>query len=190
MKEIAHALELTGHRFLWSLRRPPPPGGRSPGDYEDLGEVLPQGFLERTAGIGKVIGWAPQVDVLSHCAVGGFVSHCGWNSTLESLWFGVPMAAWPLYAEQQINAFLMVEELGLAVEIKLDYRKDDVFNPDSSVLVTAGEIESGIKRLMDGKNEIRKKVKRMSEMSRLAMVEGGSSYISLGTLLEDIMGNP
>lgn len=79
VKEIALALERTGHRFLWSLRRPPSPEqtSRAPGDYEDPGAVLPEGFLQRTAGIGKVIGWAPQVEMLAHGAVGGFVSHYG-----------------------------------------------------------------------------------------------------------------
>ncbi|KAK8674238.1 hypothetical protein V6N13_112532 [Hibiscus sabdariffa] len=90
--EIANALEQRGHRFLWSLRRPgeQAKGMRgSPTDYENVREVLPEGFLDRTAGIGKVIGWAPQVDILSHPATGGFVSHCSWNSTLESIWFGL-----------------------------------------------------------------------------------------------------
>ncbi|KAL0008657.1 hypothetical protein SO802_010159 [Lithocarpus litseifolius] len=122
IKEIAYALEHSGCRFLWSLRKPPPSGGiASPSDYTNLEEILPQGFIERTQGIGKVIGWAPQVAILGHSAIGGFVSHCGWNSMLESLWFGVPIAAWPMYAEQQINAFEMMKELGLAVEVKMDY---------------------------------------------------------------------
>ncbi|KAJ9174657.1 hypothetical protein P3X46_013278 [Hevea brasiliensis] len=78
VKEIACALEHSGHRFLWSLRRPAPPGLlASPSDYEDPQEVLPEGFLDRTTGIGKIIGWAPQVAVLAHPAVRGFVSHCG-----------------------------------------------------------------------------------------------------------------
>ena len=87
--------------------------------------------------MGKVIGWAPQVAVLGHEAVGGFVSHCGWTALLESLWGGVPVATWPMYAEQQMNAFEMVRELGLAVEIKIDYAKD--FGVEE-VLVTAEEI--------------------------------------------------
>ncbi|KAI7747250.1 hypothetical protein M8C21_018565 [Ambrosia artemisiifolia] len=187
VKEIARGLELSGYRFVWSLRRPPPDQtSRVPRDYEDPSVVLPEGFMERTRGIGKVIGWAPQVAVLGHHAVGGFVSHCGWNSLLESLWFGVPSATWPMYAEQQVNAFEMVVELGLAVEIKLDYVKD-LHNPKANtIIVTAEEIERGIRRVMED-NEVRRKVKEMSEKSRSAVKEGGSSYASVGRLIQDIL---
>ncbi|XP_059653400.1 anthocyanidin 3-O-glucosyltransferase 2-like [Cornus florida] len=187
VKEIADALERSGYRFLWSLRQPPPKGKvELPKEYENPQEVLPEGFLERMAGMGKVIGWAPQVAVLSHPAVGGFVSHCGWNSTLESVWCGVPMAAWPLYAEQQLNAFEMVRELGLAVEIKMDFRKDPSRDINQEPL-TAEEIETGIRKVMTNDQEIRKKVNEMKEKSREAMMEGGSSYISLGRLIEDVI---
>ncbi|KAJ0860400.1 putative flavonol 3-O-glucosyltransferase [Helianthus annuus] len=192
VKEIARGLEQSGHRFLWSLRRPPSEQmtSRIPSDYEDPSVVLPHGFLDRTRGIGKVIGWAPQVAVLAHDAVGGFVSHCGWNSLLESLWFGVPSATWPMYGEQQMNAFEMVVDLGLALEIKLDYEKD-VFNPfnpkaNKIINVTAGEIESGIRRVMED-NEVRVRVKEMSAKSRAAVVEGGSSYAFVGRLIQDFI---
>ncbi|KAM0069461.1 putative flavonol 3-O-glucosyltransferase [Helianthus debilis subsp. tardiflorus] len=133
--EIARGLEQSGYRFVWSLRRPPSDQtSRVPSDYEDASVVLPEGFLERTRGIGKVIGWSPQAAVLGHEAVGGFVSHCGWNSLLESLWFGVPTATWPMYAEQHINAFEMVVELGLAVEIDLDYQKD-LYNTKANTML-------------------------------------------------------
>ncbi|KAK9068164.1 hypothetical protein SSX86_012275 [Deinandra increscens subsp. villosa] len=187
VKEIARALEQSGHRFLWSLRRPPSDlTTRIPSDYEDPSVVLPEGFMERTCGIGKVIGWVSQVRVLGHNAIGGFVSHCGWNSLLESLWFGVPSATWPIYAEQQMNAFEMVVELGLAVEIKLDYLKNLSDPKATTVVVTAEEIESGIRRLMKD-NEVRTKVKEMSEKSRSAVAEGCSSYASVGRLIEDFM---
>ncbi|KAJ9547312.1 hypothetical protein OSB04_019855 [Centaurea solstitialis] len=187
--EIAHALEQSGYHFVWSLRQPPSketPTG-NPSDYEDLRVVLPEGFLERTSEIGKVIGWAPQVALLAHRAVGGFVSHCGWNSMLESLWFGIPSATWPMYAEQQLNAFEMVVELGLAVEIKMDYKRDTRFNPEAEI-VTADEIEGGIRRLMVD-DTIRAKVKEMSEKSRAAVAEGGSSYASVGRLIQDFIRN-
>ncbi|XP_052189589.1 anthocyanidin 3-O-glucosyltransferase 2-like [Diospyros lotus] len=190
VSEIAHALERSGHRFLWSLRRPPPKDAPGfPTDYEeDLKEVLPEGFKGE---MGKVIGWAPQVAVLSHPAVGGFVSHCGWNSTLESLWFGVPMAAWPLYAEQKLNAFELVKELEVAVEIKLDYKRDFITRETTEV-VRAEEIERGIRQLMgedDGSTSRRRrqKVREMSEKSRSSVREGGSSYKSVGRFIDDLL---
>uniref|UniRef100_A0A2N9GHA1 Uncharacterized protein n=1 Tax=Fagus sylvatica TaxID=28930 RepID=A0A2N9GHA1_FAGSY len=174
VKEIALGLEGSGHRFLWSLRMP------TPTPFAD--DVLPEGFLDRIKGKGMICsGWAPQVEVLAHKAIGGFVSHCGWNSILESLWHGVPIVTWPIYAEQQLNAFRMVRELGLAVEMRLDYRK-------GADLVLADEIERAVRGVMDG-IEVRKKVKEMGEMARKAVMEGGSSFISIGQLIEDMIGS-
>lgn len=186
VKEIAQGLESSGERFLWSIRRPPPIDKLGfPTDYTNVEEVLPEGFLDRTAEIGRVIGWAQQLAILAHPAIGGFVSHCGWNSILESLWFGVPIAAWPMYAEQQMNAFEMVKELGLGVEIKLDYRRD--FRNQNQIVVTAEEIERGVTDLMRRDSEVRKKVKEMKEKSRKALADGGSSYKRLGHLIVDLM---
>ncbi|KAJ0755657.1 putative flavonol 3-O-glucosyltransferase [Helianthus annuus] len=159
-----------------------------PDDYDDPRVVLPDGFLERTSGVGKVIGWARQVSLLANEAVGGFVSHCGWNSMIESLWFGVPTTTLPIYCEQQMNAFEMVVDLGLAVDLKLDY-KINVINPEGdTIIVMAEEIERGIRSVMED-NEMRAKVKEMSNMSRAIVVEGGSSYTSVGYLIKDMMRN-
>ncbi|KAM5551018.1 UDP-glycosyltransferase 71A16-like [Rosa sericea] len=181
VKEIACALEQSGYRFLWSLRQPPPKGKIAfPSDYGDAKAVLPEGFLDRTAGIGKIIGWAPQIDILAHPSIGGFVSHCGWNSTLESLWYGVPIATWPMYAEQQLNAFGLVRELGLAVEVDMNYRKD------GQVVLSAQVIEKGIRQVMEQDSDIRNKVKETSEKSKKAL-SGGSSYSSLGHFIDQII---
>ncbi|PSS11078.1 UDP-glycosyltransferase [Actinidia chinensis var. chinensis] len=186
VREIAKGLERAGYRFLWSLREPPKTKLELPSDYANLNleEILPDGFLKRTAEIGLVCGWVPQVSILSHEAIGGFVSHCGWNSILESLWYGVPTATWPIYAEQQMNAFEMVMELGLAVEIKLDYWV-------GSDLVLSEQVERGVRLLMDGDGdgdgEVRRKVKEMREMSRVAVEENGSSYVSLGNLIDKLL---
>ncbi|XP_042482508.1 anthocyanidin 3-O-glucosyltransferase 2-like [Macadamia integrifolia] len=169
VKEIALGLERSGHPFLWSLRQQP-------------GDVLPVGFSDRTEERGLVCGWIPQTAVLAHRAIGGFVSHCGWNSILESLWFGVPIAAWPLYAEQRLNAFEMVRELGgLVVELRLDY------GGGGDDLVTAEEVQRGVSRLMDSDCVVRMRVKEIMEKSRRALMDDGSSFSSLGCLIKDLM---
>ncbi|KAL0400080.1 UNVERIFIED_CONTAM: UDP-glucose flavonoid 3-O-glucosyltransferase 6 [Sesamum radiatum] len=181
VKQIAVALENSGHRFLWSLRKPPPKGKIDfPKEYENPEEALPEGFLKRTSEIGKVIGWAPQMAVLSHPAVGGFVSHCGWNSILESVWGGVPMGTWPLTVDQQSNAFLLVKEFEMAVEIKMDYRKE------SGVIVGAETVEKAIKLLMEPENKIRVKLRALKEKSRKVLMEGGSSHNYMKRFIEDV----
>ncbi|KAA8531822.1 hypothetical protein F0562_006461 [Nyssa sinensis] len=103
--ELAWGLEVSQQKFVWVVR--PPIKGSVDGFLFTVGngpdgtpDYLPDGFLTRTHNVGIVVPmWAPQVKILSHPSVGGFLSHCGWNSTLESLTNGVPMVAWPLYAE-------------------------------------------------------------------------------------------
>nr|7BV3_A Chain A, Glycosyltransferase [Siraitia grosvenorii]7BV3_B Chain B, Glycosyltransferase [Siraitia grosvenorii] len=189
-REIAHALERSGHRFVWSLRQPSPKGKfEKPIEYDNIEDVLPEGFLDRTAEMGRVIGWAPQVEILGHPATGGFVSHCGWNSTLESLWYGVPIATWPMYAEQHFNAFEMGVELGLAVGISSESSIEE------GVIVSAEKIEEGIRKLMGGGGgggggEVRKLVKAKSEESRKSVMEGGSSFTSLNRFIDEVMKSP
>ncbi|XP_057442280.1 UDP-glycosyltransferase 71K2-like [Lotus japonicus] len=175
-REIALGLQRSGVRFLWALRSPPTTDNKAE-------KTLPEGFLEWTEleGRGMLCEWAPQVEVMAHKAIGGFVSHCGWNSILESLWFGVPILTWPIYGEQQLNAFRMVREWGLAVELRVDYRRGDA-------LVMADEIEKGLKYLMDKDNMVHKKVQEMKEMARKAVLSGGSSFISVRKLIDDMIG--
>nr|AGU14088.1 UDP-glycosyltransferase [Cicer arietinum] len=172
-REIALGLKKSGVRFLWAMRSPP--------TSNNEGKSLPEGFLEwmNMEGKGMICGWAPQVEVLAHKAIGGFVSHCGWNSILESLWFGVPILTWPIYAEQQLNAFRMVKEFGLGVELRMDYR-------NGSDVVLAEEIEKGLKHLMEKDNVVQKK---LQEMARNAVVDGGSSFISVGKLIQNMIGS-
>ncbi|XP_061347194.1 UDP-glycosyltransferase 71K2-like [Gastrolobium bilobum] len=172
-REIALGLQCSGVRFLWAMRSPP--------GSDNAESALPEGFLEWMEGKGMLCEWAPQVEVLAHRAIGGFVSHCGWNSILESLWFGVPILTWPIYAEQQLNAYKVVREFGLAVELSLDYRT-------GSDLVMAVEIEKGLKHLMERDNVVHKKVQEMKEMARKAVLSGGSSFISVQELIDNMMG--
>ncbi|KAM0996010.1 hypothetical protein ACFX13_006124 [Malus domestica] len=182
VKKIALGLEQSGQRFLWSLRMPSPKG-TVPSDCSNLEEVLPDGFLERTNGKkGLICGWAPQVEILAHSATGGFLSHCGWNSILESLWHGVPIATWPMYAEQQLNAFRMVRELGMALEMRLDYKTG------SGDVVGADEIERAVVGVMEKDSEVRKKVEEIGKLARKAVKDGGSSFASAGRFIEDVIG--
>ncbi|KAH7675436.1 UDP-glucuronosyl/UDP-glucosyltransferase protein [Dioscorea alata] len=112
LHELALGLEMSEFHFLWALRKP--------ADFE--GEVLPEGFEERTKERGLVtLGWVPQLDVLGHLSVGGFLTHSGWSSVIEALQFGHPLVLLPIFADQDINA-RMVEHRGFGVEVK---RKED-----------------------------------------------------------------
>ncbi|KAM0880228.1 hypothetical protein ACQ4PT_033731 [Festuca glaucescens] len=125
---------------------------------------------------------APQKEILAHTAVGGFVTPGGWNSVLESLWFGVPMVPWPLYAEQHLNALTLVASMGVAVAMKVDRKMNN--------FVEASELERAVKTLMDGdSNDGRKAQETATElkaMCRKAVEKGGSSYSALGRLSEEM----
>ncbi|XP_058182573.1 beta-D-glucosyl crocetin beta-1,6-glucosyltransferase-like [Rhododendron vialii] len=112
-EEVAHGLELSGVSFVWIVRFPA-------GERIEVEEALPAEFLKRIGERGKVVeGWAPQAQILAHPSTGGFVSHCGWNSILESLKFGVPIVAVPMHHDQPFNAKL-VETVGFGAEVKRD----------------------------------------------------------------------
>ncbi|KAI3472226.1 hypothetical protein Pfo_029714 [Paulownia fortunei] len=117
--EIAYGLELSNINFIWVVRFPKDPNGL----HGLLEKTLPKGFLERVGDRGKVVEeWAPQTKILGHANIGGFVSHCGWSSVMESMNFGVPIIAVPMHLDQPINARL-VEEVGVGVELLRDKNK-------------------------------------------------------------------
>uniref|UniRef100_A0ACD5WEV7 Uncharacterized protein n=1 Tax=Avena sativa TaxID=4498 RepID=A0ACD5WEV7_AVESA len=112
LQELALGLELAGVRFMWALRRPNTTNA-------DVGghTVLPDGFEERTRHCGLVnTGWVPQVKVLAHRAVGAFLTHCGWGSTLESFMFGLPLVMLPFVVDRPLVARTMVER-GVGIEV-------------------------------------------------------------------------
>nr|AFJ53020.1 UDP-glycosyltransferase 1 [Linum usitatissimum] len=185
LREIAIGLERSTVRFLWVVRDPP----KADGDNQNLAvleaveegleTLLPEGILERTKGRGHVVkSWAPQVAVLNHESVGGFVTHCGWNSVLESVRAGVPMVAWPLYAEQRFNRVLLVEEIRIALPM---------MESDESGFVKADEVERRVKELMEseGRGElVRRQTIKMKNEARSAVAEGGSSRVALSQLVD------
>ena len=181
LTEMAWGLELSKHRFLWVVR--PPQENDSGGAYftlgkggDDVSRYLPEVFLRRIRDIGVVVPhWAPQMEILRHPSVGGFLSHCGWNSTLESISNGVPMLAWPLYAEQKMNATLVTDELGIAVKPEVS---------PSKRVVRREEIEKMVKRVMED-GEMRNRVKELKKSGERALTEGGSSHNSLSQIAKD-----
>ncbi|XP_016464691.1 beta-D-glucosyl crocetin beta-1,6-glucosyltransferase-like [Nicotiana tabacum] len=111
--EIAYGLENSKVNFIWPIRF-------QKGEDIELEEALPNGFFNRVGNRGKVFkGWAPQAKILEHSSIGGFMSHCGWSSVMESMKYGVSIIAMPMHIDQPINSRL-VEEVGIAVEVVRD----------------------------------------------------------------------
>ncbi|XP_027351153.1 hydroquinone glucosyltransferase-like [Abrus precatorius] len=185
LNELALGLELSGQKFLWVLRAPSDStnptfvGARN----DDPLQFLPHGFLERTKEQGLVIPyWAPQTQILSNISTGGFITHCGWNSTLESIVMGVPMITWPLCADQKMNAILLAE--GLKVALRPEFNKNDG-------TVEKEEIAKVIKGLIlgDERNEIRQRIEKLKDAAANAFKEHGSSTRELfqfGTQMENL----
>jgi UDP:flavonoid glycosyltransferase YjiC (YdhE family) len=128
-------------------------------------------------GRGCIVKWAPQKEVLAHGAVGGFWSHCGWNSTLESVCEGVPMLCQPIFGDQLLNVRYVCDvwKIGLEMEGVLEI----------------GKIEKGIRRLMiDSEGlEIRERAKGLKEKANFCLSEDGSSYNALNELVQLILSS-
>ncbi|KAL5813111.1 hypothetical protein ACOSQ3_028061 [Xanthoceras sorbifolium] len=181
LKEIAVGLEKSGRRFLWVVRNPPSNENQSVAisaqPDPDLDSLLPNGFLDRTKERGLVVkNWAPRVDVLNHDSVGGFMIHCGWNSVFEAVCTGIPMVAWPLYAEQRFNRAMMVEEIKIALPMV----------ESENEFVSSTEVEKRVRELMDLDAEegylIRKQTIAMRNEAKAALGESGSSHVALTDL--------
>ncbi|CAL5031148.1 unnamed protein product [Urochloa decumbens] len=175
MRVLARGLEASGRPFLWALR---PPLGFDAKGGAFRAEWLPAGFEERAAraGTGKLVrGWAPQVRILSHPCTGAFLTHCGWNSVLESLSAGVPLLGWPLGAEQFFNAKLVAEQWGVCVEVARG-------NVESSA-VAEEEVAEGVRTVMGETakgEEMRRKAAAIARAMADAWEEpGGSAAQSL-----------
>ncbi|XP_021823928.1 UDP-glucose flavonoid 3-O-glucosyltransferase 7-like isoform X1 [Prunus avium] len=177
--EIALGLEASGQQFIWVVKK-------EKSDQENKEDWLPEGFEDRVEGRGLVIrGWAPQVPILEHQATGGFVTHCGWNSTMEAVTAGVPMATWPAFADQFYNEKLVTEILGIGVRVVEGAKKWARFGGDR---VKKENIEKAVTEVMVGKDaeEMRSRAKALGEMARKSVEEGGSSYKDLNALIQEL----
>ncbi|KAE8637498.1 UDP-glucosyltransferase 29-like [Cucumis sativus] len=152
MEEIGCGLEESGANFIWVIRSP------KGEENKRVEEALPEGFVEKAGERAMIVKeWAPQGKILKHRSIGGFVSHCGWNSVMESIMLGVPVIAVPMHVDQPYNAGL-VEEAGLGVEAKRD--------PDG--MIQREEVAKLIREVVVDKSreDLRTKVIEMGEILR------------------------
>ncbi|CAN6461354.1 unnamed protein product [Victoria cruziana] len=141
--------------------------GRPEPTKEPWLSLVPEGFEERVGERGLVIrGWAPQLLILSHRSTGGFVSHCGWNSTLESLACGVPILAWPVRGDQNQNAILVVNHLKVGVKVRRDRNRE----------VSKEDVVTGVERLM-GDAEIRNRAAQIKAIFSSGLPSSSSSAL-------------
>ncbi|XP_050364564.1 anthocyanidin 3-O-glucosyltransferase 5-like [Argentina anserina] len=167
--EMAWGLESSKQRFIWVVQPPSKEGN-------DISEYLPEGFVARTHDKGLVVTtWAPQSEILAHSSVEGFLSHCGWNSALESILNGLPMIAWPLYAEQKMVATMLVEELKVAIRPKVLPTKE---------VARRDEIEMLVRKIMEQTEggAMRTRAKELKASGEKAQGAGGSSFNMLSEL--------
>ncbi|KHN12234.1 scopoletin glucosyltransferase-like [Glycine soja] len=173
--EIAMGLEASGQQFIWVVRK----------SIQEKGEKwLPEGFEKRMEGKGLIIrGWAPQVLILEHEAIGAFVTHCGWNSTLEAVSAGVPMITWPVGAEQFFNEKLVTEVLKIGVPVGV--KKWSYSGVDCCAKWDV--VEKAVKMVFAKELEgMRKRAKVLAQMARRAVEEGGSSDSNLDVLIQEL----
>lgn len=174
--ELAAGLELSDVRFIWAIKE----AVHVDSDHS----IIPSGLEDRVAGRGLVIrGWAPQVTILSHRAVGSFLTHCGWNSVLEGIMAGVLMLTWPMGADQYTNATLLVDELKVGIRVCEGAKTV----PDSA------ELARVVKESVDELTRcVRERVAKLSKAKAAAAAgnEGGSSYVNLYGLVNRLSALP
>ncbi|XP_044984878.1 UDP-glycosyltransferase 83A1-like [Hordeum vulgare subsp. vulgare] len=163
-QELADGLELTGRPFLWAVR---------PNITTGIGEDWLDAFKRRVEGKGLVVGWAPQQRVLSHPSVACFVSHCGWNSTMEGLRHGVPFLCWPYFADQFCNQSYICNVWGTGVKIHADERG----------VVTKEEIKNKVEQLL-GDAGIKARAATWKDAACTSIAAGGTSYENLLKLVK------
>ncbi|KAF7849356.1 hypothetical protein BT93_L0887 [Corymbia citriodora subsp. variegata] len=187
LREIALALEASGMQFIWVIRK-------ADGDSQDKDEAsgdeewLPRGFKERMKLENKgliIQDWAPQVLILDHKAIGAFMTHCGWNSTLEGICAGVPMVTWPVFAEQFYNEKLVTQVLRVGVEVGAQQWVGIVADRE---IVSKDSIERTLRQVMVGgeAEAMRDRAKLLADKARRAIEDGGSSCSDMNALIREL----
>ncbi|KAK4481092.1 hypothetical protein RD792_011963 [Penstemon davidsonii] len=168
IEEIAYGLLLSDVNFIWIVRED--------SVNSDDSDVFPDGFRDEINEKGLVITWCDQIKILSSPAIGGFLTHCGWNSVLESMWCGVPMICYPLKYDQPVNRKLVVDDWKIGV------------NLCDGKLIDRKEVAEKIGSLMSGVNSegLRKESKKVQGILQNAMEVGGSFEKNFNQFVEDL----
>jgi UDP:flavonoid glycosyltransferase YjiC (YdhE family) len=166
LKEFAWGLANSKHPFLWIVR---------PDVVMGDSAILSQDFFEETKDRGLLVSWCPQEQVLAHPSIGVFLTHCGWNSILESICGGVPIICWPFFAEQQTNCRYACTTWGIGMEVNHDVKRD--------------EIEELVKEVIEGDKgkAMRQKALEWKKKAVEANDIEGSSYQSFERLIKDAL---
>ncbi|XP_010907028.1 UDP-glycosyltransferase 86A1 [Elaeis guineensis] len=169
LEEIAYGILDSKANFLWAIRR----------DIvsTDEPEPLPKEFLEECDERGIVVPWCCQREVLSHPSIGGFLTHCGWNSVLESIWCAVPLLCFPLISDQLTNRKLVVQDWKIGTEI------------GGLGIVSRNEVSEKIESLMGGEigDQARKEIKELKKALETALSPDGSSPKNFDQFIEDLI---
>ncbi|CAH9102101.1 unnamed protein product [Cuscuta europaea] len=165
MQEIAMGLAQSNKYFIWAVR-----------DSEQ--SKIPKNFKPNTAQRGLILKWCPQVKVLSHKAVACFLTHCGWNSTLEALSLGVPVVAMPQMVDQPTNAKFIDDVWRVGIRVRVNERG----------IVTRQEVNDRILEVMEGvrADEIKRNAVKWKGLAGEALMEGGSSYVNIKNFISQL----
>ncbi|GMY21357.1 zeatin O-glucosyltransferase-like [Fagus crenata] len=168
IEELAIGLEQSEQKFIWVFRD------------ADRGDVFINAEQRKAEFLKGFEERAPQLEILSHPSTGAFMSHCGWNSCMESITMGVPIAAWPMALDQPRNTMLITSLLKVGIVVKDWSRRDQ--------LVTSSTVENVVKTWMASKegDEIRKRAVDMGDAVRRAMDKGGVSRLELDSFITHI----
>lgn len=166
IQEIARGLRLSEVYFIWAIRP------MIAGPIEE-GDILPVGFENQVKDRGLIVPWCNQLNVLSNPAVGGFLTHCGWNSVLESVWCGVPMICFPSIYDQPTNRKLVVDDWKVGINLRDGESLD------------GEEVSEKINKLMTS-NHVKNEMKKVTTILHNALLKDGSSERNLDQFLKDL----
>ncbi|PIA50696.1 hypothetical protein AQUCO_01200129v1 [Aquilegia coerulea] len=161
--ELAWGVANSKHPFLWIIR---------PNLVIGEAAIMPIEFIKETADRGMISGWCPQEQVLCHSSIGGFLTHSGWNSIMDTICGGVPIISWPFFGDQQANCRYSCTHWGIGIEMDHDFKRD--------------EVEGLVRKLMEGEKakELKKKATEWKVSAEESIKPGGSSYKNLDRIVE------